>query len=97
MYQRILVAYDGSDASRLANYRVAFMVAGPGVPHGTDLYALNPDDRQDPGTRRTSYSDSLPPVRNGDLANLALDLLDLDAVPDSEHNQSLDLDVTPIG
>lgn len=86
-----------SDPRRLANYRVAFMVAGPGVMPGTDLYALNTDDRQDPGTRRTSYSDSLPPVRNGDLANLALDLLDLDAVPGSEHNQSLDLDVTPIG
>lgn len=86
-----------SDPRRLANYRVAFMVAGPGVTPGTDLYALNPDDRQDPGTRRTSYADPLQPVRNGDLANLALDLLDLDAVPESEHNQSLGLDVTPIG
>ncbi len=85
---------DHSDARRLANYRIAFMVAGPGVVPGTDLYALNPDDRQDPAARRTTYADALQPVRNGDLANLALDLLDLDAVPGSEHNSTLDLDVS---
>jgi hypothetical protein len=84
-----------SDARRLANYRVAFMVAGPGVVPGTDLYELNPDDRRDPGKRRTGYRQPVQPVRNGDLANLALDLLDLDAVPGSEHNFPLDLDVSP--
>jgi predicted AlkP superfamily pyrophosphatase or phosphodiesterase len=84
-----------SDARRLANYRVAFMVAGPGIPAGADLYELNPDDYRDPGTRRTTYRQSPQPVRNGDLANLALDLLDLPAVPGSEHNSSLDLDVSP--
>ena len=34
------------------------------------------------------------PVRNGAVANLALDLLDLPAVPGSEHDADLDLDVT---
>jgi len=57
----------------------------------------NPDDLQDPAARRTTYADALQPVRNGDLANLALDLLDLDAVPGSEHNATLGLDVTPAG
>jgi hypothetical protein len=84
-----------SDARRLANYRVAFMVAGPGIPAGADLYALNADDYRDPGTRRTTYRQSPQPVRNGDVANLALDLLDLPAVPGSEPNSSLDLDVSP--
>ena len=84
-----------SDARRLANYRVAFMVAGPGIPAGADLYELNADDYRDPGTRRTTYRQSPQPVRNGDLANLVLDLLDLPAVPGSEHNSSLDLDVSP--
>lgn len=84
-----------SDARRLANYRVAFMVAGPGIPAGADLYELNADDYRDPGTRRTTYRQSPQPVRNGDLANLTLDLLDLPAVPGSEHNSSLDLDVSP--
>ena len=65
-----------------------------GVAAGADLYDLNPDDYADPGTRRTTYRKALQPVRNGDLANLALDLLDLDAVPGSEHNSALDLDVS---
>ena len=85
---------DHSDATKLANYRVAFMVAGPGVAAGADLYDLNADDYRDPGTRRTTYRASVQPIRNGDLANLALDLLDLDAVPGSEHNSALDLDVS---
>ena len=85
---------DHSDATKLANYRIAFMVAGPGVAVGADLYDLNADDYRDPGTRRTTYRASVQPVRNGDLANLALDLLDLDAVPGSEHNSALDLDVS---
>ncbi|GAB3030732.1 hypothetical protein GCM10011376_23630 [Nocardioides flavus (ex Wang et al. 2016)] len=84
-----------SDARRFANYRIAFMVAGPGVAVGADLYALNADNRRDPGTRRTSYADSYQPIRNGEVANLALDLLDLGAVPGSEHNLSLGLDVSP--
>jgi predicted AlkP superfamily pyrophosphatase or phosphodiesterase len=83
-----------SDARRFANYRIVFMVAGPGVAVGADLYALNADDRRDPGTRRTSYGQSLQPVRNGDVANLTLDLLDLDPVPGSEHNSGLGLDVS---
>ena len=82
------------DARRFANYRIAFMVAGPGVAVGADLYDLNPDDRRDPGTRRTTYGQSVQPVRNGDLANLTLDLLDLDPVPGSEHNSALGLDVS---
>ena len=86
---------DHSDARRLANYRVAFMVAGPGRPGGRDLYALNADDYRDPGTRRTTYRRRPQPVRNGDLANLALDLLDLAAVPGSEHDSDQDLDVSP--
>lgn len=83
---------DHSDARSLANYRVAFMVRGPGVTPGTDLYELNPDYKF-PGKRRTTYDQRRQPVRNGDLANLALDLLDLPAVPGSEHNADLDLDV----
>jgi hypothetical protein len=84
-----------SDARRFANYRIAFMVAGPGVAVGADLYDLNPDDRRDPGTQRTTYGQSVQPVRNGDLANLTLDLLDLAPVPGSEHNSALGLDVSP--
>ena len=82
-----------SDATDPDNYRVPFIVRGPGITPGTDLYELNPDYKN-PGDRRTTYDQPRQPVRNGDLANLALDLLDLPAVPGSEHNADLDLDVT---
>ena len=82
-----------SDPTSLANYRVPFMVLGPGVDAGSDLYELNPD-YGDPGRARTWYGVDRQPVRNGMLANLALDLLDLEPVPGSEHNRAQDLDLS---
>ena len=79
------------DASRLVNYRIPFLVWGPTVARGRGLYGLNPD-YANPGSRRTSYSDNRQPVRNGDVANLALDLLGLNAVKGSEHDRAQNLD-----
>jgi hypothetical protein len=79
------------DASRLVNYRIPFIVWGPTVARGAGLYGLNPD-YANPGDRRTSYSDNRQPVRNGAVANLALDLLGLNAVRGSEHDRAQDLD-----
>ena len=81
------------DATKVYNYRVPFMVRGPGVDRGASLYALNPDYAA-PGTSRPTYDAPSQPVRNGDLANLSLDLLGLPAVPGSEHDAGQDLDVT---
>lgn len=77
-----------STRTDLENYRVPFVVWGPDARHG-DLYAMNPRFR-DPGTAQPSYA-RRQPVRNGDVANLALDLLGLGAVPGSEldANQTL--------
>jgi predicted AlkP superfamily pyrophosphatase or phosphodiesterase len=79
------------DPSRLQNYRVPFMAWGPGVPAGRNLYAINPTFR-DPGRSRPGYR-GRQPIRNGDVANLVTDVLDLPPVPGSEFNrpQSLDL------
>lgn len=74
-----------------ANYTVPFMVWGIGVPPATDLYALNAT-RRDPGTSRPNYAGTQP-IRNGEVANLALDLLDLPAVPDSLFNRKQNLAV----
>ncbi len=76
------------DPTRAVNYTVPFMVWGPDVAPGADLYVINPS-YSDPLRDRTTYGDR--PVRNGDLANLALDLLELPAVPDSEHGAAQDL------
>ena len=79
------------NATRLVNYRIPFLVWGPTVARGAGLYALNPD-YANPGDRRTTYSDSRQPVRNGAVANLALDLLGLRAVKGSQHDRAQDLD-----
>jgi predicted AlkP superfamily pyrophosphatase or phosphodiesterase len=74
----------------LANYRIPFVAWGVGVEHG-NLYALNPDYRK-PGRERPTYAATRQPVRNGDLGNLALDLLRLRSIPGSEFNADLSLD-----
>jgi hypothetical protein len=59
-------------------------VWGVGVRHGADLYALNRADRRDPGTAQPPYTAAVPPIRNAEVANLALRLLGLRAVPTSQ-------------
>jgi hypothetical protein len=80
-----------SNPQKLQNYRVPFLAWGPGVPAGQDLYRLNRDLRS-PGQARTTYR-GRQPIRNGDLANLATDVLDLPRVPGSELNASRKLTV----
>ncbi len=82
------------DATDPNNYTVPFYVWGPGIPAGTGLYWLNQVTRQDPGTGRPNNEIQHQPVRNGDVANLALDLLGLDSIPGSVINASHDLEIT---
>ncbi|CAN5444605.1 hypothetical protein BH11ACT8_BH11ACT8_36320 [soil metagenome] len=71
---------DHSDETLLANYRVPFLVWGPRIAPA-DLYDLN-NRYRNPGRRRPGLT-GVQPVRNGNLANLALDLLGLEPVPGS--------------
>lgn len=81
-----------ADRTVRANYKVPFFVWGARVPRRADLYQLNPDFAG-PGKRRPGYHARRQPVRNGMAANLALDLLGLPAVQDSELNGDQTLDV----
>jgi hypothetical protein len=83
---------DHSDVDKIQNYRIPFMVWGMDVPAGADLYELNPATRLDPGTSRPGYT-GVQPIRNGEVANLALDLLGLPPVPGSIFDHSQDLEV----
>lgn len=64
------------DATLEANYTIPFIAWGAQVARGADLYALNPG-RQDPGDARTTFADPKQPIRNLDVADTALALLDL--------------------
>ena len=63
-----------------------------GCPEGVDLYAINGATRSNPGTGRPAYTGGQP-IRNADVANLALDLLELGPSAGSTINTAQDLAV----
>lgn len=83
--------HDHADRTKLGNYKVPFMVMGPGVPAGASLYAMNPQYRN-PGSDRVGYN-ATPPIRNGFVANLVTTALGMPALPGSEFNARQDFTV----
>lgn len=71
-----------SDIRNPANYRVAFLTYGSGVPAETDLYKLNPS-RKDPGSSSVGYN-GIQPIRNSDLANAVVKAFGLNTIPGSK-------------
>ncbi len=71
------------DESARFNYRVPFFAWGAGIKP-TGLYRINPAF-QNPRKGRPSYA-GIQPIRNGMVANLVTDLLDIKRVPGSELN-----------
>ena len=82
-----------SNAGDPLNYAIPFGAWGTDVNAGGDLYELNDGVKLDPGTGRPLYSDAIQPIRNGDIANLSLSLLGLDAIPGSTLNANQNFSV----
>lgn len=78
------------------NFRIPFLASGPDIPAGADLYDLNAASGAyaAPGRKQPSYDASAQPIRNGAVANLAADLLDLPAVPGAQIDSAQNLVVT---
>jgi hypothetical protein len=71
----------GSSRTWAKSYKVPMWVTGPGVPAGSDLYALNPSFAS-PGSAQPGYSGTQP-IRVGDLTNLVTRSLGVPPVPAS--------------
>jgi hypothetical protein len=80
-----------SDQTLPTNYTIPFYVWGGAIAGGAELYDVNSCNRLDPGTEQVAYTGELQPVRNGDAANLTLDLLGLGPVSGSTINSGQDL------
>jgi hypothetical protein len=83
-----------SDPAEPLDYTIPFFVWGADVTPG-DLYAWNKDTRQNPGTNRPAYTTPLQPIRNSEVGNLMLSLLNLGPIPGSAINSRQDLRITP--
>ena len=72
-----------SDPTYWANYIIPFLLRGPGVPAGGDVYSLFTNRREPEGTNRLDYLAVPQPLRNGDSGNLVLALMGLPPISGS--------------
>lgn len=85
--------HDHSDSDNRADHTIPLIAWGSTVRAGANLHALAPE-RKRPRHRRPGYSGRRP-IRNGDLTNLALDLLELPDVPGRPIPANEDVRATP--
>ena len=72
-------------------FSVPFFVWGPGVTAGADLYALNAGLRGPAASYPMTTYAGIQPIRNAEIMNLALDMMNLGAIPGSSFNSTQNL------
>jgi hypothetical protein len=78
--------YGHSTPDVATNFSIPFYAWGRGVEAGRNLYDLNRDRREHPGIHRVPLASTLPPIRNGEVANAALRFLGLPPIFGSSIN-----------
>jgi len=86
--------YSHGTATDIKNYKIPFLVWGAGVKAGGDLYSMNSENRSEPEDTRPDNKATPQPIRSGDSANLATQMLGLETVAGSLFNSSQDLAVS---
>lgn len=72
------------DNANKENYIIPMIIWGKSIAAGGDLYKMNLGRRSDPGDKQIATGvTKTQPIRNGDAANIALQLLGLPCVKDS--------------
>ncbi len=81
-----------TDPTNADNYTVPFYLFGHRASPQSDVYRTNLSNRTDPETDRVDHNgNSTDPIYNSNAANLALSLLGLDEIPNSDVNDGQDL------
>lgn len=84
------------DPQQLLDYRVPLIIWGKGVARGADLYRINAGIRQDPKDQQVPYGNALQPIRNGDVANAALETLGLPLISGSTIGNPVPVRIAPV-
>lgn len=81
------------DADAPINFTIPFLVWLGRDGASRDLYEMNRDTRRQPAASERLVADAPPPIRNGEIGNVALSILGLPCIPGSTANVAQDLRV----
>jgi len=79
------------DAEAPVNFTIPFLVWLGRDGASRDLYEMNRDTRRKPAPSERFAADAPPPIRNGEIGNVALTILGLPAIPGSTANAAQNL------
>ena len=82
-----------ADTSYFEHHKIPFFVWGKNVAEGQDLYLINTLMRQNPMDNLPPALSSPPPIRNGEVGNLVMQVFSLPPIQGSYYNAMQDLNL----